>query len=198
MPPLTGHKSGRAGLSFGIAGDSVFEEVSLRPALQDLAGDHTGYLSNSHLEMFHLKLRFGAGRVSIEKLALIEIVSITPQDSWIKKASWKGGTGLYTAKELKCERCLYYGISAGRGVSLKTRLWNQEVYYLLAELDTGFGGVFRDNHGLGRGMRAGALVADAFQGSCRRLRSGGPTGQPSGNDGAGFHVRQEQRCAVGA
>ena len=51
---------------------------------------------------------------------------------------------MYTAKELECERCLYYGISAGRGVSSKTRLWNQEVYYRLAELDTGFGGQSRE------------------------------------------------------
>ena len=112
-PPLIGHESGRVGLAFGCDGDSAFEEVSLRPALQDLAGDHTGYLPNSHLEMFHLKLRHGAGGASIEKLALIEIISITPRDSWIMKASWKGGTGLYTARELECDRCLYYGINAG-------------------------------------------------------------------------------------
>ena len=46
----------------------------------------------------------------------------------------------------------------GRGVSTKTGLWNQEVYYLLAEFDSGFGGVFRSNYRLGGGIRAGALV----------------------------------------
>ena len=56
---------------------TVLGDVRLRPALQDLAGDHTGYLPNSHLEMFHLRLRFDneARRPAIEKLSLIEIIS---------------------------------------------------------------------------------------------------------------------------
>ena len=161
-PPQSGHKSGRAGLSFGLTRDSTFEEISLRPALQDIAGDHTGYLPNSHLEMFHLRLRVdNEHRIpSIEKLTLIEIISISPWDSWIRELSWKAGTGLYRAKELDCAPmgCLYYGFNAGWGISTQTRLWKQEVYYLLAEIDGGFSSSFRDYYRAGGGGQAGVLL----------------------------------------
>jgi hypothetical protein len=161
-PPQSGHKSSRVGLSFGITRDLTFEEISLRPALQDIAGDHTGYLPNSHLEMFHLRLRVdNEDRIpSIEKLTLIEIISISPWDSWIRELSWKAGTGLYRAKELDCapRGCLYYGLNAGWGISTQTRLWKQEVYYLLAQIDGGFSSSFRDYYRAGGGGQAGILL----------------------------------------
>lgn len=161
-PPHSGHRTGRVGLGFGIRRRSAFGEISFRPALQDLAGDHTGYLPNSHLEMFHLRLRLDdrGGVPSVEELALLEIISISPWDPWIRKSSWRAGTGLYRARDLDGgpAQFLYHGLSAGWGISGQTKLWRREVCYLLAEVDGGLGSGFRSNYRAGGGGRAGVLL----------------------------------------
>ena len=160
--PLDSHKSSRIGFGFGFTRDSTFEELSFRPALHDLAAKQEGFIPNSKLEMFHLVLRFDNQDQTpfIEKLTLLEIISLSPWDQWIKKPSWKVITGLDLAKELDCvpRNCLYYGLNLGRGLSLKTELWREETFYLMAEADMGIGRVFRDYYRFGGGGRLGVLI----------------------------------------
>ncbi|HEX9758353.1 MAG TPA: DUF4105 domain-containing protein [Nitrospiria bacterium] len=160
--PLSGHQTGRTGFGFGLTRNSTFEEVSFRPALHDLAGNQTGFIPNSQLEMFHLVLRFdNKDRTPfVEKLNLLEIISLSPWDRWIKKFSWKVTTGLDLAKELDCipRKCLYYGLNVGKGLSLKTEFFRQEILFLMAEADMGVGRVFRDYYRLGGGGRVGLLL----------------------------------------
>ena len=162
ITPLDAHKSSRFGLGFGFTRNSTFEEVSLRPALHDLGANQKGFIPNSQLEMFHLVLRFDNDDQTpfIEKLTLLEIISLSPLDRWIKKPSWKVMTGLDLAKELDCipRKCLYYALSVGRGLSLKTEFWREETFYLMAEADMGIGKVFRDYYRLGGGGRLGLLI----------------------------------------
>ncbi|MFQ5779272.1 MAG: DUF4105 domain-containing protein [Nitrospiria bacterium] len=161
--PVSGHKTGRFGIAFGVSQNRTFEEISLRPALHDLVSFDTGYIPDSHLEMFHLRLRFDneMEKGFIEEIRFVEIVSLTPFDSWIRKPSWKFGFGFDLAKELGCIQevdCLYFGLNAGRGYTVKTMIWKGETLYLLPELDFGVGGVFDDNYRLGGGGTSGILL----------------------------------------
>lgn len=162
IPPHSGHKTGRIALGFGITRDTPFEEISLRPALHDLEADSTGYIPNSQLEMFHLRLRYDNTdrEVFLEELTLLEIISLSPRDPWIREPSWMVNTGFVLARDLNCNprRCLYYGFNAARGLSIKTHLWREELVYLLAEMDSGIGRVFEKNYRLGAGGRAGLLM----------------------------------------
>ena len=164
-PPEVGHSTARLGLGGGFTKDSGFEELSIRPALHDLAEDDTGYIPNSHLEMGHLRLRYDNGRnkLFVKSLGIIDIVSLSPWDRWIRRASWKVGFGLNLATELDCveEECLYVGLNTGRGVAVTTSIWRRETWYALAEADLGVGGVFRDRYRLGGGATAGLLLQAA-------------------------------------
>jgi len=163
IPPHNGHKSGLASLRVGVTRHSSFEELAIRPALHDLAADQTGYLPNSQLEMFHLRLRYDNEdrKPYLEELTFLRIVSLSPTDRWIRKPSWKVVSGLDLAKELDCvpRRCLYYGFNVGRGISAKTDIVGEEVFYLLAEADLGGGKVFRDGYRIGGGVRMGLLMS---------------------------------------
>jgi hypothetical protein len=159
--PEAGHFTGRVGLGVGFTKDSRFEELSIRLALHDLAEEDTGYIPDSHLEMGHLRLRYDHDRnkLFVDRLAIIDIVSLSPWDRWIRRASWKVGLGLDLATELDCvaEECLYAGLNTGRGIAVSTAIWRRETWYALAEADLGVGGVFHDRYRLGGGATAGLL-----------------------------------------
>lgn len=162
VPPHRGHRSGRAGMQFGVTRDSTFQELAIRPAFHDLIGEQKGYLPNSQLEMFHLRVRYDNEdrEPYVEELALLTIFSLSPRDQWIRKPSWRIWSGLDLAKELACapRSCLYYGFVAGRGVSAATQVVGTEVFYALAEGNIGLGGVFRDRYRVGAGARLGVLM----------------------------------------
>lgn len=180
--PDAGHRTGRIGMGLGRAAHIPFEEISIRPALHDLAAPDAGYLPNSHLSMFDLRLRYDpkARNAFVEHLGLIEIISLHPRDPWVTPPSWKMNIRIDPAKERGCVqgwRCLYLGMNVGRGVVQEIRRntgenigknigWTgqflrQATGYAFAEIDAGVGGVFNHDHRLGGGVTAGLLLSVA-------------------------------------
>ncbi len=161
-PLESGHDTARTGLGFGINRKSSFEELSWRPALHDLPASDTGYIPDSQLEMLDTRLRFDnkTRQPYIERLDLVNIVSLAPWDSWLRQPSWKVSTGVDQAKELGCNgaSCMYYGLRAGAGVSALTRLIRRELYFAMAEADFGASPAFGQGWRGGGGGTAGLLL----------------------------------------
>jgi hypothetical protein len=182
-PPESGHKSGRAGWSQGWRKGSAFEELSIRPALHDLADDARGYIPHSQLEMFHLKVRYDNDRkkLHLERFTLLDIVSLSPWDRWVKPLSWKLFAGIDTAKDLgrPPEKSKHFRLGGGAGATLGTRLWRREAFYVLAEGDGGLGGTFRDDYRVGFGGEAG--VAGEIASFWRALFEWGVRRYPAGH-----------------
>lgn len=101
-PLEDGHETFRVGLGAGVSTWGLFQEVSIRPALHDLAADVRGYSEGSQLEMGAVQARFDDRQnlPYLERLALVDIVSLTPWDRWVKKPSWHVFAGADQAKEL--------------------------------------------------------------------------------------------------
>jgi hypothetical protein len=112
-----------------------------------------------------LKLRYDNDRQTayVQDFTLIDIMSLSPWDDWVRKPSWNVHTGLAVANELNRdpENSLYYGLNTGTGLSLQSHLWRRELFYALAEVDGGVGAVFRDNYRLGGGTNSGVIVEAA-------------------------------------
>jgi len=164
-PLEDGHNPPRLDLGYGSGGHGPFEELGWRPALQDLPASDVGYPRDSQLEFFDARLRFGDRdrRAYVEKLDLINVMSLSPLDPWVVKPSWKVSTGVDQARELGCEgpSCMYYDLDGGGGLAAQTRLLGREVYYLLGEADAGAGPVFRQGWKAGAGVTAGLLLQPA-------------------------------------
>jgi len=172
ISPDAGHGTGQIGIGFGHSTDTPFGELSIRPALHDLAAPDAGYLPNSHLAMFHLRLRYAprVRKAFVEHLGLIEIVSLHPRDPWTTPRSWKMNLRIDPAKERGCARawrCLYLGMNSGRGIAMEVRrqtgggtgpFSRRGVGYLFAEVDIGVGEPFRRGYRFGGGATAGLLV----------------------------------------
>lgn len=160
--PQFGHKTGRIGLSYGFTNRSHFEELSLRAAAHDQDDPPEGYLPGSQLQMFHLRLRYDNDRKVLypQQLTLVDLISFSPWDRWVRKPSWRVQTGLNTANDLNKdpEHALYYGLGGGSGFSLATPISPHSIIYALAEVDSGIGTTFRDNYRLGGGGSTGFFV----------------------------------------
>jgi hypothetical protein len=102
VSPDQGHPTGRAGVSFGLAKHSTFEELSLRSAIHDENDRQDGYIPGSRLEMFHLRLRYDNDRATayLQDFTLIDIMSLSPWDRWVRKPSWMLHTGASVANDL--------------------------------------------------------------------------------------------------
>lgn len=161
MSPDKGHPTGRIGLSYGFSNRSQFEEISMRAALHDQDDATPGYVPGSQLEMLHLKLRFDNRRSVpyIQDFTLIDILSLSAWDRWVRKPSWKVHTGLSVAEDIehRPEHSLYYGLQTGPGFSAATHILKREQWYTLALWDTGLGQVFREDYRLGFGTESGVI-----------------------------------------
>jgi len=165
VSPDHGHPTGRIAASFGWTKDTHFEELSLRTALHDQNDNAVGYIPGSQLQMFHLRIRHDNERVKtwVEEFTLIDIMSLSPWDPWVRKPSWAVHTGLETAhdSDQRPEKSLFYGLHGGSGLSYETHLLRKEVFYVLAAGDAGVGGTFDRNYRLGGGANSG-IVVDAL------------------------------------
>ncbi|HAH06359.1 MAG TPA: hypothetical protein DCM05_07495, partial [Elusimicrobia bacterium] len=160
--PEEGHRTARAGAAVGVSEDGPFGELGWRGSLQDTLALQDGYVPDSLLEMFGLRLRSeGRQGLYLHSADFVNITSFTPLDPWIRKPSWRLSSGFRQAEELGCRGngCVLFGFDFGVGASLKPDWPARPLFYAFAELDTGVGGPLEKLARAGGGGAAGAGAA---------------------------------------
>jgi hypothetical protein len=157
-PPEAGHDTTRLGIGGGRAGGEWFGQLALRPALHDLLGDETGYTPNTHLEFMNTVLRYNqTSQVSLNRLDVIRIISLTPYDRLIAKPSWQISTGFFPVDDLSFRDRSAPTLEIGIGGAAQSGWWRREVWYLLGEVAGQYGAVFDHRYRAGLGGTAGLL-----------------------------------------
>jgi hypothetical protein len=159
--PELGHDTRRLTLTYG-EGATAFQGAALRLSLHDLLDRGLGYRPNSTLEMGQIELRRDAGtrNIHLESLDLVRLVSLSPRDRWSHRRSFKFSVGFERARELEPAReaPLYFRLNLGIGPSAQAHVVGRELFYAMAELDSGIAGAFASNTRLGGGATGGMLV----------------------------------------
>ena len=162
-PVEDGHETARWGFALGAGKDAAFEEFSIRPALHDTLALQRGYVPDSLLEMFGLRLRHDRrnGGIWVEEATAVNIASFSPLDPWIRRPSWKAASGLRSLPELGCRgaRCLAPVLEGGSGLSWKPG--GGSLLYAFAEAELSAGGVFEKGGRFGGGAAAGPCSTSA-------------------------------------
>lgn len=154
--PEEGHFSGRFSLGAGVNNGTPFQEISYRPAYHSLLDPERGYGEGSQVVFAETAFRYySGGPLKLERLNIIDIISLSPRDDFFTPLSWKVRTGLYQTLDRGDEERLTYQLHPSVGLAYKNTAAG--LVYMLAEMNFVAGGLFRDNYALGVGVQAGVL-----------------------------------------
>jgi hypothetical protein len=176
-----GHEASRIELGAGADRDrNAFVDVSLRPVMQDLMGDETGYPPNSEVLVFALRLRAeevppppplpsppGGGeapapdkKLRLERLHLAKVVSLFPWTELERTFSWQFRVGWERTREggLDCDPCVPFWVDGGIGMALQADWPGRTVVFSMLEPRLQFGPMFQRDYRFGVGLSLGVLV----------------------------------------
>ena len=155
--PDEGHHSNRFALGFGADDDRVFEEIRLRPAYHTLLDDDAGYKRGSQIIFGDVALRYYSteGKLELEAIDIIDIVSIAPRDDFFKHTSWKIRTDLFRRSVRDDRDYLVYRLNPGFGLGYASRVLG--LWYGMIETDLQIGGVLDPNYSWGAGGSTGVV-----------------------------------------
>lgn len=155
--PEAGHRSRRLSLGGGVEGGQAFQELRFRFAYHTLADDDRGYLEGSHIVFGDTALRylFEEERLRLERLDLIEIVSLAPRDELFQPISWKITAGAAQRVMEDGRKHLVGRLVPGGGLAYRIPLLG--LGYALLETEANLGEALREHYALGAGGSVGIL-----------------------------------------
>jgi hypothetical protein len=159
--PESGHGSLRVGFGIGRRDTEGFQEISARAAYHDLLDPEPGYTPDAQIQVLDVALRYypKRNRMTLDRVTLIDIVSLTPLDGLLFAPSWKVRARWDTVDGGECLDCLNFNLNGGIGLAWQSDILQREVYFFLPELDANYGPAFTDDYRLGAGMTAGVLAS---------------------------------------
>jgi len=154
--PDQGHGSNRLALGLGLAKEEWYQELRIRPAYHNLLDADQGYLPGSQIDFANLFLRYTPEhkRLRLQRLDLIDIVSLSPRHAFYQPVSWKVTTGLRRVPFADRDDHLVYQLNPGSGFTWGN---NRSMAYALFETDLMVSGRFRDSFTAGAGGSLGLL-----------------------------------------
>ncbi len=153
--PENGHFSGRIGIGITNRRDKNYAQISYRPAYHSLIDPDQGFIEGSQIIFLETTFRgYPDGVIVLDKLNVIDIVSLSPRDKFFKPISWKVQTGFFRTDYHETEQ-LVYKLNAGFGIAYKNKITG--LYYILGEAELNIGNRFRGNYTAGAGFQAGLL-----------------------------------------
>ena len=147
--PDTAHYAGRISIAQGWFENRSPLLVGFRPAFHDLSEDDTGYLSGAQIEFFDIQAGIEHHKISLEKLTVLSLASITPVSHFFKPFSWRMKSGW--DRDYGSDR-LSFVTRLGAGAAIG----NEQAFgYVLTEPEVRLG----YNADVGIGMTLGASVS---------------------------------------
>jgi hypothetical protein len=160
QPPLPeeGHDAGRMTAGAGVREDRFFLELSWRPAYHDLLDADEGFTKGAQINFIDLRGRYYPrdNALRLQKLQLVDIVSLAPRDLFFRPVSWKVNGGVQRKTFTDGTDRLYLGLNTGGGLA-----WNVAagaLLYLMAEADLNAADRWQDKMAIGAGGTAGLLL----------------------------------------
>jgi len=157
--PDQGHLSSRFIIGAGKLGDAKFAQFTWRPAYHELLDDDRGHVAGSQINFLNLSFRkySGTSDIQLERLALIDIFSITPTNRFFHALSWHFDTGFerLAIDPDPQKRNLAYTVNAGAGYTAAVTD-NLRVYAML-DASAIIHHDYTSSLAMGAGLRSGLL-----------------------------------------
>lgn len=155
--PSEGHDASRLMLSFGRRHRQFFEEIGINPSFSDLL--NTDYTSREGIQIQFLDTRiryYNSDReAKLERLDILDIVSLFPRNRFFKPLSWKLSTGFRRETLQDQSRDMMYRVNSGAGLSWQIPYTG--LFFVLPELELRLSRDLQDHAAAGLGLYAGLM-----------------------------------------
>lgn len=162
--PEEGHGPARMTFGFGEVEGASYMTFKLRPANHDLMDPDAGYLQGAAITFMDGEARYNLteNKFSLERVTLLEIISVSEIDRFFQPISWTVKTGLEREEFAKREHRTVYKLSGGPGAAYNL---SGSLLYAFIEPELKLGGDLNDNYAFGGGIVAGILkpVTDSWK-----------------------------------
>ena len=153
--PDQGHKTRRLAAGMGREDGRNFQSLALRPAYNDLLDPSGGYTDGAQINFMDIVLRHnqGDGGITLDKLTLVDIYSLSPRDAFFKPVSWKINTGVARTRRRDGAHVAVFHTNGGAGLAWGR--WDGAVAYGFIEGTLDVGSPLRNGYALGAGPSVG-------------------------------------------
>ena len=167
--PDHGHGPSRFSLGAGYVAEEWVQEIRYRPAYHDLLDDEAGYLTGAQIVLGQVAVRYFPEdqRLRLERLDLIDLLSLTPVSPWEKPISWQIRLGAQRLRLAEDAHRLAAHFNPGAGYSLR---YDTFTGYALMESELRVGEDMEKGYGLGGGGSLGLLLGHGAWRGHGRLR----------------------------
>jgi len=156
--PEEGHLPGKLTAGGGIRRDAPYLQLSWQPAYHDLLDPDVGYTEGAQIDFISISGRYypEEGRVQLQSLHLVDIISLAPRDRFFQPFSWKVNGGLDRKTFSDGEDHLFLRLNSGGGMAWE--LPAKSTAYIMAEADLNLSDRFTHKAALGGGATVGVLA----------------------------------------
>lgn len=153
--PDQGHASSRISLAGGTSRGDTFAEIGIRPAYHALTDPGIGFQSGAHIQFMNTRLRYYPRRedVRLERLDLVDIISLADYERIFRQISWKIRAGVEQLQNRNGEDVLAFRINTGGGLSQQVGQFG--LLYAMAEFDGNLGQGLYEWYATGIGASVG-------------------------------------------
>lgn len=157
--PLAGHRADRLSIGLGSKGGDLFQDIRYRPVYHDMLDPDNGYIQGGQINLMNVVGRYyyEEKRFELNRLEIIDILSISPIDIFFRAFSWRISSGITRCDVFSGRDFLIGQIigSLGGAVSPVKHI----MVYSMADLAVQAGGKLENSHALGGGASAGLLAS---------------------------------------
>ena len=159
--PESGHGTMKVAAGGGVRRGKGFVELEAQPAFHTLLDPDHGYLRGAQIKFFDTAVRhyFTTGQLRLEKLHILDILSLASRNIFFRPLSWKVLTGFERRLLRDGEDRLIYRLNTGGGYAVLSPF--DGIWYTFAELDIQAGDGIRDWVTAGPGFTVGAVEQPA-------------------------------------
>jgi len=154
--PEEGHSSSMVNIGVGTKDNKAYQLTGFRPAYHDLADREHGFQKGSEIIFGSIELRYYPDdkKALLNRVDIIDIVSLSIRDEFFKPVSWKVYAGFRRETLYDGREHLIYSLNPGFGFASKGFAG---IYYAFVEADLQIGRGFGHDYTFGVGPSAGII-----------------------------------------
>ncbi|MDH5649184.1 MAG: DUF4105 domain-containing protein, partial [Gammaproteobacteria bacterium] len=156
--PDAGHETARLSFGAGEKDEIQFQEFTVRPAYHDLMDSDGGYVRGAQIDFFAFKFRKyeNENNVRLEDLKLVDIVSLSPRNRFLKSKSWRINVGRGRKYTPEGGETLVNRLNGGAGLTYE--MFDNMLVFGMLETTLETTSHFEDSYALGAGPSVGSFI----------------------------------------